>query len=141
LSAGARSRGTITLEAAQAVIEAGFARAAEKGIPFTLVVVDESAHMVAFARQDGCVLAAHRRARQKAETAARFQQPTAGFWEFCKDDPILRSGLVGDPETLVMPGAIPLKVGEEVVGAVGASGAHYSIDQEVAEAAAAAFPG
>lgn len=136
-----RERKSITLEAAQAVVEAGLAKAGEKGLPFTLVVVDESAQLVMFARQDGCPLAAHKRARQKAETAAKFMQPTAGFWEFVKDDPILREGLAGDSETLVMPGAIPLKVGEETVGAVGASGAHYSVDQEVAEAAAAAFEG
>jgi uncharacterized protein GlcG (DUF336 family) len=140
VTTAARERKTITLEAAQVVVEAGLAKATEKGIPFCLVVVDESAQMVLFARQDGCALAAHKRARLKAETAAKFGQPTSGFWDFVKDDPILTSGLAGDHETLVMPGAIPLKVGDEVVGAVGASGAHYSVDQEVVEAAAAAFP-
>jgi uncharacterized protein GlcG (DUF336 family) len=132
---------TITVEAAQAMIEAGFAKGREKGIPFAIAVVDEGANPVAFARQDGCALAALTRCWKKAETAAAFGQPTGGFWEFVKDDPILVNGIGGDPTVLVMPGAIPLKVEEQVVGAVGVSGAHYSDDDEVAKAAAAAFPG
>jgi uncharacterized protein GlcG (DUF336 family) len=137
---GARARMTITLEAAQMMIEAGFAKADEKGVPFAIAVVDEGGHPVAFARQDGCALAALTRSRKKAETAATFGQPTAGFWDFIKDDAILLNGIGSDPALLVMPGGIPLKVGDQVVGAVGVSGAHYSVDDEVVQAAAAAFP-
>jgi uncharacterized protein GlcG (DUF336 family) len=138
---GARARMTITLAAARLMIDAGFAKADEKGVAFAIAVVDESAQPVAFARQDGCALAALTRSCKKAVTAATFGQPTAGFWEFVKDDPILLNGIAGDPSLLVMPGGIPLKLDGQLVGAVGVSGAHYSVDEEVVQAAAAAFPG
>jgi uncharacterized protein GlcG (DUF336 family) len=137
---GARPRLTITIDAARTMIDAAFAKGEEKGIPFAVAIVDEGGNPVAFARQDGCVLAALTLCRKKAQAAVGFGSPTEGFWEFVKDDPALLVGVAGDPDLLVLAGGIPLKVDSAVVGAIGVSGAHYRDDNEVAQAAAAAFP-
>lgn len=44
-----------------------------------------------------------------------------------------------DGRAIIFPGGVPIKVGETVVGAVGVSGGTGNQDNEVAEAAAAAF--
>src|SRR5688572_2189920 len=49
-------RPSITLEAAQALIEAAEVKAREIGVPMVIVVVDESGILKAFGRMDGAIL-------------------------------------------------------------------------------------
>lgn len=43
------------------------------------------------------------------------------------------------PRLVVFGGGVPIKVGKEVVGAIGVSGGHYSQDERVAAAAVTAL--
>ena len=61
--------------------------------------------------------------------------PTDGWHEFIKDDPPLAAGAVGGIDRLVIfGGGFPITVADQVVGAIGVSGGHYSQDMEVAQA-------
>jgi uncharacterized protein GlcG (DUF336 family) len=67
---------------------------------------------------------------------------TEGWHDFIKDDPPLASGAVGGIDRLVVfGGGYPIKVGDQVVGAIGVSGGHYSQDMDVAKAGMAVVEG
>jgi uncharacterized protein GlcG (DUF336 family) len=128
-------KGSISSDLAQRVVAAAEAKAGEIGVPMNIAVCDESGVLKAFSRMDGAALLSVQIAQDKAYTAVGFGMPTDGWHEFIKDDPPLASGAVGGIDRLVIfGGGYPIKVGDEIVGAVGVSGGHYSQDMEVAQA-------
>jgi uncharacterized protein GlcG (DUF336 family) len=139
-SANARSDGRVTLDAAQAVVEAARQKAAEIGVPMNIAVVDEGNNLTAFARMDNAWLGSIDIAKNKAYTARAFDMPTQAL------APLVQPGesLYGIEASnhgrlIVFAGGIPLTSGDRIVGAVGVSGGTVEQDQEVAEAGAAAF--
>ncbi len=58
---------------------------------------------------------------RKAYTARTFRTPSGDFAQRVKDNPTL--GVVHLPGVIALQGALPIKVGEDVIGAVGVSGA------------------
>jgi uncharacterized protein GlcG (DUF336 family) len=58
---------------------------------------------------------------RKAYTARTFKMPSGGLVERLKADPSL--GLIHLSNVIANQGALPIKVGDEVIGAAGASGA------------------
>jgi len=84
---------------------------------------------------DGAALFSVQIAQDKAYTAVGFGMPSDGWHGFIKDDPPLADGAVGGIDRLVIfGGGYPITVDEQIVGAVGVSGGHYSQDMEVAQA-------
>ena len=67
---------SVTLSAAQAVVEAARAKAEEIGVPMDIAVVDEGNNLTAFARMDGAWLGSIDIAQNKAYTARAFDMPT-----------------------------------------------------------------
>ena len=126
---------SISTEAAHRMIAAAEAKAGELGKPFVIAVVDDDGVLKAFSRMDGAALLSVQVAQDKAYTAVGFGMPTHGWHDFIKDDPPLRDGATtGIDRLVVFGGGYPLQVGDDVVGAIGVSGGHYSEDQQVAEA-------
>ena len=132
-------RETVTLAAAQALIAAGMVKAQEINVPMTLVIVDESGVLKAFARMDGNSLASVDLVQAKAFTAAAFRAPTHVLAERNKDDPVRIASFTGFPRVTLLGGGYPIMHGNVVVGGVGAGGGTPEQDQMVAEAALAAF--
>jgi uncharacterized protein GlcG (DUF336 family) len=130
---------SVSLTAAQAVIAAALDKASEEQVPMAIAVLDSGGNLVALARQDGAVLSAPRLAMQKARTVLESGQNTQDLWEFVKDDQELVIGLAATPEMMIVGGGVKLEHGGSTIGAVGASGGHYSGDIAVAEAGAAAL--
>ncbi len=62
--------------AADAALDAGFAKADELGVPFTIAVLDGGGNLVAQVRGDGAALASIGTSVAKALTAVHFAQPT-----------------------------------------------------------------
>jgi uncharacterized protein GlcG (DUF336 family) len=74
-------------------------------------------------------------ALDKAYTAVGFGLPTDGWHDFIKDDPPLAAGAPSGIDRLVIfGGGYPIKSGDQIIGAIGVSGGHYSQDMEVAQA-------
>ena len=79
-------------------------------------------------------------AQDKAYTAAGFGLSTDQWHDFIKNDPPLAAGAAaGISRLVIFGGGYPIKVGDQVVGAIGVSGGHYSQDMEVARAGLAAL--
>lgn len=80
------------------------------------------------------------RSRLKAETAVRFKRPTKAV------EDALASGAVNlrlltVPDVAAIDGGLPLARGEEIVGAIGASGMLPHQDAQVAAAGVSALTG
>lgn len=133
------ARQTISLEAAERVVQAAEAKAAEMGVPMVIAVVDESGTLKAFARMDGAALLSVDIAQDKAFSAVAFGIPTDAWFDFIKDDPPLLHGITKTPRLIVFGGGYPLKAGDAIVGGIGVSGGHYEQDMQVAQAGVAAF--
>lgn len=133
------SKSSITLEAANLVLDAAQKAAEAMGTPMVIAIVDESGVQKAFRRMDGAPLLSVEIAADKAYTAVAFGLPTHAWFDFIKNDPPLLHGIVKTPRLVVFGGGYPLNVGGAVVGAVGVSGGHYEQDMKVAEAGVAAL--
>jgi uncharacterized protein GlcG (DUF336 family) len=135
-------KASVSSELAQRMVAAAEDRAREIGHPMVIAVCDESGVLKAFSRMDGAQLLSVQVAQDKAYTAAGFGMATEGWHDFIKDDPPLASGAVGGIDRLVVfGGGYPIKVGDQVVGAIGVSGGHYSQDMDVARAGLAVADG
>jgi uncharacterized protein GlcG (DUF336 family) len=128
-------KASISSDLAHRIVAAAEAKAADMGVPMNIAVCDESGVLKAFSRMDGAALLSVQIAQDKAYTAVGFGMPTDGWHEFIKDDPPLAAGAVGGIERLVIfGGGYPIKLGDQLIGAIGVSGGHYSQDMEVAQA-------
>lgn len=128
-------KASVNTDSAHRMIAAAEAKAREIGVPMVIAVCDESGVLKAFSRMDGAALLSVQVAQDKAYTAVGFGMPTEGWHDFIKEDPPLAAGAVGGIDRLVIfGGGYPTKAGDQVVGAIGASGGHYTQDMEVAKA-------
>src|ERR671931_1225535 len=124
-------KSSITTEAAHRVIAAAEAKASEIGTPMDIAIVDDSGVLKAFSRMDGAPLLSIQISQDKAYTAAGFGMPTHGWHDFIKDDAPLADGApTGIDRLVIFGGGYPIKVDDQVVGAIGVSGGHLTEDQE-----------
>jgi uncharacterized protein GlcG (DUF336 family) len=130
----------ITLEAARKVIRAGEEKAREIGQPMNIAVVDAGANLVAFERMEGAWIGSIDIAINKAFTSRAFDIETKALGENSQSgDQFFGIHVSNHGRVMVFAGGVPLKRGDQVVGAVGISGGSGKQDQTVAEAAAKAF--
>ena len=133
-------KASISSETAHRMIGAAEQKARAIGHPMVIAIVDEAGVLKAFSRMDGAALLSVQVAQDKAYTAAGFGLSTDAWHDFIKNDPPLAAGATGGIDRLVIfGGGYPIKVGEQIVGAIGVSGGHYSQDMEVAQAGLAAL--
>lgn len=129
---------SVSLEIAECMGKAAVQKASELGLSIAVCIVDESGIQKYFARMDYAPLIAVDASRKKAITAAGFGLPTGKPWfEFIKDDPILREGVHGFTDFMLMGGGLPIIRDNCIIGAIGISGGHYEQDLKCAEAALA----
>jgi uncharacterized protein GlcG (DUF336 family) len=127
---------SISLVDAERMIKAAITKAEELGNSIAVTIVDESGITKLFARMDHAPLIAVDASRKKAVTAVGYGLPTGEPWfNFIKDDPILREGVHGFRDFMLMGGGFPILAGNQVIGAIGVSGGHYTHDQDCALAA------
>ena len=130
---------SITLEAAQTIVDAAVQKSLELGVSQAIAVVDADGILKAFSRMDGVILLAVRLAQQKAWSAVSSNTPTNELWELMKGDPPLLASLPHQRNMFPGGGGYPIMVDGELIGGIGASGAHYIRDQKCAEAGLAAL--
>jgi len=126
LAAPAAAQGLVTqknipLETALTIAQAALAQCQSMGFKVSVVVVDRNGLPIVTLRGDGAGLHTPEGADRKAYTARTFSQPSAAFQKRMQDDP----ASVGSRQytrVLALGGGLPIKAGNEVVGAVGVSG-------------------
>jgi uncharacterized protein GlcG (DUF336 family) len=129
---------SISMAAAAKAIRAAEAKAKEMGLPMCIAICDESGVLKAFSRMDGAALLSVSIAQDKAYTAVAFGISTDQWHPFIKDDGPLALGIPKVDRMIIFGGGYPIKAGDQVVGAIGVSGGHYTQDMEVAQAGLAA---
>ncbi len=130
----------MTLADARRVIDAAERKAQEIGQPMNIAVVDAGGNLVAHVRMDRAWIGSVDIAISKAWTARAFDISTKELAELSQSgDQFFGIHVSNRGRVMIFAGGIPLKRGNEVVGAVGVSGGQGKQDQAVAEAGAAAF--
>lgn len=102
-----------------------------------IAVVDAGGHLLFLQRLDNTFPAAAAVSIEKARTAATFRAPTRNFEDAIKGG---RHALLGVEVMTPLQGGVPVMVNQQVVGAIGVSGAHSAQeDDAIAQAAVTAF--
>jgi uncharacterized protein GlcG (DUF336 family) len=108
----------VALTIAQGTLES----CAAKGYAVSAVVVDRAGETIVEVRGDNAAPHTMENARRKAYTAMTFKTSTTEYAKrFTDNNPVVRQQ-VTLPNVIAIPGGLPIKVGNEVVGGVGASG-------------------
>jgi uncharacterized protein GlcG (DUF336 family) len=130
----------ITLADARRMIAAAEKKAEEIGQPMNIAVVDHGGNLVAHVRMDKAWIGSVDISINKAWTSRAFDISTKELAELSQSgDQFFGIHASNRGRVMIFAGGIPLKRGEEVVGAIGVSGGLGKQDQAVAEAGAAAF--
>jgi uncharacterized protein GlcG (DUF336 family) len=106
----------------QAVVEA-VASCARQGYAETAVVVDADGVRQAVLRGDRTGAHSLDSAFDKAYTAATFKTDTLALSERAKTAPGFSALFTQLPHLILLGGGVPIKLGDELVGAIGAAGA------------------
>jgi len=128
----------IALESAKKAAAAAVAEARKNGWTMAVAVTDPAGELVYFEKMDGTQTGSVTVAIAKSRSAALFKRPTKVFQD------MLASGGAGIrvlalERAVPIEGGVPLLVGGQIVGAMGASGGSSDQDGIVAGAGAAAL--
>jgi len=126
LSSSAHAQGLIneknlSLGMAQAIANGAMDKCEEMGFRISVAVVDRDGLPIVMLRGDGAGLHTPEGADRKAYTARTFRAPSADFVKRMLNDPTA-AGSKEYARVLALDGGLPIKVGDDVVGAVGVSG-------------------
>jgi len=130
-----RSEKNISLELANQIAAGAVAACAANGYPVAATVVDRAGGVRAVQRAD--MAGAHTlvSSERKAWTSASAKNPTQAMMEGAQKNPA-GANLVHLPGFLLLGGGVPIKAGNEVIGAVGVGGAPGGhLDEQCANAA------
>jgi uncharacterized protein GlcG (DUF336 family) len=130
----------VTLADARRVIAAAEKKAAEIGQPMNIAVVDQGGNLVAHVRMDNAWIGSVDISINKAWTSRAFDITTKDLGKNSQSgDQFFGIHASNRGRVMIFAGGIPLKRGNQVVGAIGVSGGSGDQDHSVAEAGAAAF--
>jgi glc operon protein GlcG len=130
-----RTRRIIDDNGADAVVAAAEKYANERGHRVVIAIVDPHGELIELRRTPGAQIASSRVAVDKARTAAIFVRPSREIEEQVSKG---RLGALALHGASALTGGIPLKVGDEVVGAIGTSGETPDEDEAISVAGAQA---
>jgi uncharacterized protein GlcG (DUF336 family) len=112
----------ITYPLAKSIAEEALASCGNHGYAVSVVVVDRAGETIVAFRADNASPHTMENARRKAYTAMTFRQPTSAYAKrFADNDPLVRQQ-VTLPNVIAISGGLPIRIGDAVIGGVGASG-------------------
>lgn len=118
---GLVSQKNIPLAMAKTIAEAAMDKCKELGFKVSVVVVDRAGLPLVMLRGDGAGLHTLEGADRKAYTARTFGTSSTDFVKRMLNDPA-STGSKEYSRVLAISGGLPIKVGDDIVGAVGVSG-------------------
>ena len=111
----------LSLDLAQGIAEAALAKCRADGNHVSITVLDRDGLVKAVLRDDGSGPHTLTTSRRKAFTSVTFKQPSGDWAKRVLGDPAI-AGLKDTAGTIALGGGIPIKAGNEVIGAIGVSG-------------------
>lgn len=120
-SAQTLARKDISAEIAMTIASTAIADCKAKGWNVSVAVVGRNGEIIAHVRGNNTGPHTMDNSYRKAYTARTFRSPSGNLVKRLKDNPQL--SLVTLPNVVAGQGALPIKIGDDVVGAAGASGA------------------
>ena len=112
---------SISLAMAQTIANGAISKCREMGYKVSVTVLDRGGLPIVMLHGDGAGLHTNEGSDRKAYTARTFSAPSADFQKRMLNDP----AAVGSRQyarVLALGGGLPIKAGNEVIGAVGVSG-------------------
>jgi len=132
-SAALIMRKDLSHEMALAVAEGAMQACLAKGYATSAVVVDRDGETLVAMRGDGAGPHTVENARRKAYTANTFKMPSADYAKKLLDPASVAHQQVTLPSIIAIDGGVPIKVGNDVIGAAGVSGSP-GVDSECVNA-------
>jgi uncharacterized protein GlcG (DUF336 family) len=118
---GVLTQKNVSLALALDIANAAIAQCRSMGYRASVSVLDRDGIPIVMLHDDGAGLSTNEGSDRKAFTAASFKQPSAAFVKRLQDRP----DAVGSrhyTRVLALAGGLPIKAGNDVIGAVGVSG-------------------
>jgi glc operon protein GlcG len=125
----------ISLDRAQAAINAAVAESKKRGWKLNVAVVDSGANLVAFVRMDGAQIGSIAISEHKARASAKYRRETKAF------EAGVQAGnnyLLTLDDVIASRGGILIMQNGQIIGAIGCSGGTGSQDEVVCKAGAEA---
>jgi uncharacterized protein GlcG (DUF336 family) len=110
----------LTIDVAQTIAHEAMAKCRADGYKVTVTVVDGGNILKAFLRDDGASMATVEVGRMKANSVMAFGRPSGPPPNLAPGAPVPAPVL---PGTINAMGGVPIKVGDQLIGAVSVSGA------------------
>jgi uncharacterized protein GlcG (DUF336 family) len=126
-------RKDLSHDMALAVAEGAMQACLAKGYATSAVVVDRDGETLVAMRGDGAGPHTMENARRKAYTANTFKMPSGDYAKKLLDPASVAHQQVTLPSIIAIDGGVPIKVGNDVIGAAGVSGSP-GIDSECVNA-------
>jgi uncharacterized protein GlcG (DUF336 family) len=119
---GVLTEKNVSLAMAQTIANAALAQCQGMGFKVSVAVVDRGGMVLVALHGDGAGLHTNEGAERKAFTARTFGQASADLIKRLEQRPETAFGTRQYTRVIALPGGIPIKAGNEVIGAVGVSG-------------------
>lgn len=117
---GLPTQKVLTIDVAQMIAQDAMAQCRANGYKVTVTVVDGANILKAFLRDDGAGMATVEVGRMKTNSVMAFGRPSGPPANLAPGAPVPPPVL---PGTINAMGGVPIKVGDQVIGAVSVSGA------------------
>ena len=106
---------------AQTIANGAIAKCQSMGFKISVSVLDRGGLALVMLRDEGAGLHTVESSDRKAYTARTFRQPSASVVKRILDDPAV-AGFKEYTRVIALAGGLPIKIGDDVIGAVGVSG-------------------
>ena len=124
---------------AQKALGAAWASAEKINVKLSCAVVDSRGDLVALGRMDGARFVTTYVARGKALTSAVFGRPSGDMGQFATSQFFQNVNTAAQGRLYPIQGAVPIMENNQLLGAIGCSGATAQQDEDAAKAGAATF--
>ncbi len=128
-----------TMSEALKGLEAARAAAAKIGVNLSCAVVDSRGDLIALTRMGGARFFTADVARGKAQVAAMFGQPSGNLAQFGASPSFANLNTTSQGRLYPVQGAVPISRTNQIIGAIGCSGAASQQDEDAAKAGLAGF--
>ena len=128
-----------TFAEAQKALTSSWAAADKMSVKVSCAVVDSRGDLIALGRMDGARFLTTDVARGKALTSALFGQPSGALGQFGSSPFFQNLNTAAQGRIYQIQGAVPIMRNNQVLGAIGCSGATAQQDEDAAKAGLATF--